>query len=572
MERNNEPGFVRELFSGRIASDLVVPYPEVPAEEAETIETVLDSLRKFSAESIDAARHDREHRIAPEVLDGLKELGFFGLSIPEEHGGVGFSVTSYCRVMEEVGRIDASLAILLGAHQSIGLKALVLFGNDEQKAEWLPRLASGEILAAFALTEPEAGSDAASLRTTCREIPEEGVFVLDGTKQWITNGGIAGFFTVFAKHTDKEGADHQRISAFIVTPDMAGFTVGKEEDKLGLKGSSTCQLRLEGVRVPAKNLIGVKGQGFRIAVEVLNNGRTGLGAGCLGGCKDMLVHASAFASQRKQFGRPIAEFELIKEKLARMAASTWALESAVFLTTARADSKKGDFSLEGAVTKVFGTETLWSVINDALQIAGGNGFMEEYPYGRGLRDSRINMIFEGTNEILRLFIALTGAKTAGIELRKMASDAKTPTRWPALAGKILADGFRPEEQLAGLPSELEEEARLYAEAVEMMRTAVHHLLKKYAKAIVDRQYQLERLADAAIDLYVSAACLSRAASSLAAKRPSSATDLVLARLFVRDALARVRRNLGSVETNDDELRDLAAKAVLDAGGDPSPLW
>ena len=216
---------------------MVSPFPEPSAEERETVSTFLGSFRDFARDKVDPARFDREKRIPPEVVRGLADLGVFGLTIPEEYGGYGFSSAAYCRVMEEVGRTDASLGILIGGHQSIGMKALLLFGTDEQKTRWLPALAAGEKIAAFALTEPEAGSDAASIRTTARYDSKAEEFVLDGSKHWISNGGIAGFFTLFAKDVALEATDeHRRITAFAVTTDLPGLEIGPEEKKLGLKG------------------------------------------------------------------------------------------------------------------------------------------------------------------------------------------------------------------------------------------------------------------------------------------------------------------------------------------------
>ncbi|HKD19432.1 MAG TPA: acyl-CoA dehydrogenase family protein, partial [Thermoanaerobaculia bacterium] len=383
---------VKSLFAGVIPEDTVMPFPEVDPSERGTVSAFLDSFRAFARDHVDSAAIERDHRIPPDVIRGLADLGAFGMTIPEAYGGYGFSSSAYCRVTEEIGRTDASLGILVGGHQSIGLKGLLLHGTEEQKRKWLPKLATGEMIAAFALTEPEAGSDAASIRTTAVYDAATDSFVLNGTKHWISNGGFAEFFTVFAKDVKLEAKDeHRRITAFVVTKDLGGVTPGKEERKLGLKGSSTVPIELENVRVPAFNVIGERGQGFKIAVEILNTGRTSLGAGCIGGSKIMLREAARHATQRKQFQTRIADFEMIRAKFARMVVSTYALESMVYLTAGLIDRGLEDYSLEGACCKIYGTETVWRNINDALQIAGGNGFMEEYPYEKALRDSRINM-------------------------------------------------------------------------------------------------------------------------------------------------------------------------------------
>ena len=243
---------VRALFGGAVTEELVFPYPEIAAEERETVSAFLESFRDFARDQIDAGAIDREHHVPDKVVKGLADLGAFGMTIPEAYGGYGFSASAYCRATEEIGRTDASVGILIGGHQSIGLKGLILFGTEEQKRKWLPRLATGEMIAAFALTEPEAGSDAASIRTTADYDAATDTFTLNGNKHWISNGGFAQFFTVFAKDTKLDAKDeHRRITAFAVTKDLGGVVPGKEEHKLGLKGSSTVPVEFQNVRVPA---------------------------------------------------------------------------------------------------------------------------------------------------------------------------------------------------------------------------------------------------------------------------------------------------------------------------------
>jgi acyl-CoA dehydrogenase family protein 9 len=519
-------------------------------------------LREFAREKVDPARIDREKRIAPEVVRGLADLGIFGLTIPEAHGGYGFSSAAYCRVMEEIGRTDASLGILIGGHQSIGLKALLLFGTEEQKARWLPALAAGEKIAAFALTEPEAGSDAASIRTTARYDPAREEFVLDGSKHWISNGGIADFFTVFAKDVALDAKDeHRRITAFAVTRDLPGLEVGPEEKKLGLKGSSTVPLLLKDLRVPASHVIGQRGAGFKIAVEVLNTGRTSLGAGCVGGCKAMMREAALHARERRQFATRIADFELIRAKFARMVVNTYALESLVYMTAGLVDRGLSDYALEGAACKVFGTETVWSVINDALQIAGGNGFMEEYPYERALRDSRVNMIFEGTNEILRVFVALTGLRDIGSDLEEVARALKTPLGNLGILSDYVGrkiKGYVAPEKLEFVVPELSVEADVVRRYTRSFAAAASTFLARYGKHVIERQYQQERLANVAVDLYAALAVLSRASSSVRRLGPEKAAEEArLARAFVQDAKYRVVGQLKEMEKNRD--RDRAAE-------------
>ena len=562
---------VKTLFFGQVPEDVVFPFPEIGAEEREVVSAFLGSFRDFARDHVDPARFDRELSIPKDVIRGLADLGAFGMIIPEAYGGYGFSASAYCRVTEEIGRTDASLGILIGGHQSIGLKGLILFGTEEQKQKWLPRLASGEMIAAFALTEPEAGSDAASIRATAVYDNATDAFVVNGTKHWISNGGLADFFTVFAKDVNLDARDeHRRITAFVVTRDLGGVTAGPEEKKLGLKGSSTVSIELKDVRVPAANVLGERGQGFKIAVEILNTGRTSLGAGCVGGSKKMLALAAAQATQRRQFDSRIADFEMIRAKFARMVVNTYALESMVYLTAGLIDRGLADYSLEGACCKVFGTETVWQSINDALQIAGGNGFMEEYPYGRALRDSRVNMIFEGTNEILRVLIALSGMKDVGEGLQEVGKALKAPLSSLGILSDYAARRVRrtlPAARLSSIHSELATEGELVANYARVTGGAVETLLRKYGKGVIVKEYHHERLANIAIDLYASVAVLSRATASLG--RPDARKgeeEARLAKLFVQGARRRIVGHLKDMDRNvDPDLTAVSETAYRDLG-------
>jgi acyl-CoA dehydrogenase family member 9 len=562
---------MRALMAGQVPEDVVFPFPEVPPEEREMVSAFVESLRGFARDRIDPARIEREHRIDDGVMRGLADLGVFGMTIPEAYGGYGFSASAYCRVMEEVGTIDASLAILVGGHQSIGLKALLLYGTEEQKKRFLPRLASGELIAAFALTEPEAGSDAASIKTTADYDEKADTFVLNGNKHWISNGGFAGFFTVFAKDVRLEAKDeHRRITAFAVTKDLGGVVPGKEERKLGLKGSSTVPIELQNVRVPAANVLGERGQGFKIAVEVLNTGRTSLAAGCLGGSKVMIRLAAEHATQRRQFSTRIADFEMIRGKFARMMASTYALESIVYLTSGLVDRGLPDYALEGACCKVFGTEAVWQTINDALQIAGGNGFMEEYPYERALRDSRINMIFEGTNEILRVLVALSGMRDAGEDLKEVGKALKAPLSSLGILSDYAARKFRSvaPAKLTKTAPELAGEAAIVARYVGAASNILERVLRKHGKKIIEKEYQQERLANIVMDLYACLAVLSRATSALEKRgREKAQEEVRLARAFVHSAKYRIVGQLKEMDRNvndSGESRDALHTSLSDA--------
>ena len=569
--------FVKSLYSGIVDEEALFPYPEIREDERETVSTFLDSFRQFAADRVDPAKIERDHAVGADVIRGISELGVMGMAIPEEYGGFGFSASAYCRTMEEITIADASLAIVVGAHQSIGCKGLVLFGTEEQKRRWLPKLAAGELIGAFALTEPEAGSDAAAQKTTAAYDPETDTFVVNGTKQWISNGGFASFFTVFARDEALPATEpHRKITAFVVTSDLPGLARGKEENKLGLRGSSTCQIHFENMRVPAANVLGERGQGFKVAVEVLNTGRTSLGAGCVGGSKAMLRAAALHATQRRQFGTPIARFEMIRAKFARMIVETYALESMVYLTTGLIDRGAEDYALEGACCKVFGTEVVWKNINDALQIAGGNGFMEEYPYEKALRDSRINMIFEGTNEILRMLIALSGARDVGEYMKDVGKALKAPLSslgiLSGFAGKRLRRAVAP-GRLAGVAAELAPEGENLVRYTAAMANAVETLLRKYGKGIIEKEYQQERLANATIDLYAGYAVLSRATAAIARKGAEKAADEVrLAKTFIRQARHRIVGNFKEMDRSPDADLTAISETAYAAGGYAFSWW
>ena len=568
---------VKSLFAGEIPEDTVFPYPEIDDAERETVAAFLDSFRSFARDRVDSALIEREHGIRPEVIRGLAELGAFGMTIPEAFGGYGFSASAYCRVTEEIGRTDASLGILIGGHQSIGLKGLLLYGTEEQKRRWLPRLAAGQMLAAFALTEPEAGSDAASIRTTAVFDEAKNEFVLNGTKHWISNGGFAEFFTVFAKDVKLPAVDeHRKITAFVVTKDLGGVTAGKEERKLGLKGSSTVPIELENVRVPAFNVLGERGHGFKIAVEILNTGRTSLGAGCIGGSKIMLREAARHATQRKQFQTKIADFEMIRAKFARMVVSTYALEAMVYLTAGLIDRGLEDYSLEGACCKIFGTEAVWRNINDALQIAGGNGFMEEYPYEKALRDSRINMIFEGTNEILRVLVALSGMRDVGEDLQEVGKALKAPLSSLGILSEYAARKFKgavAPSRLTRIAPELAPQGEIVARYARAAHGAVETLLRKYGKGVIAKEYHQERLANVAIDLYGSLAVLSRATSAIGKRGAEKAADEVrVAKAFVEGAKYRIVGHLKEMDKNRDAEQTAISETAYSSLGYAFSLW
>jgi acyl-CoA dehydrogenase family protein 9 len=565
----------RPFFTGHLDPDALFPFPEMSADEAETLEILRDSLRRFARERVDSREIDEAARLPREVLDGLAELGVFGIIVPEEYDGFGASSTFYAKAFETLATIDGAIVVTVGAHESIGLKGILQFGTEEQRRRFLPPLARGEQLAAFALTEPTSGSDAASIRSRATWNEERGAWILDGTKIWITNGGFAEVFTVFAQTAvQRDGKTVDRITAFIVPRSLEGVSSGPEEHKLGIRGSSTTEVHFESVALPPDLVLGEVGGGFKVAMEVLNSGRLGLAAGCVGGMKLLLAEATRNALEREQFGRPIAEFELIQKKLAGMALEVYGAESIVYLTTGIVDRGGQDYSLESAICKVKASEAVWRVVNEALQIAGGMGYMKEYPYERYLRDARINLIFEGTNEILRLYTALSGLEAPGEHLKAVARALKDPIKQMGLLTDYARDRARRAIHRSELPElhpDVAEIARALPDWVAEFAGAVEWALRRHGREIVERQMLLERLADAVGDLFLMAAVISRADQARRAESgPAGEAHVIRARLIVNEAWRRVRRSLARVrEYPDNDVRVVAAE-VLASGGSSLP--
>jgi very long chain acyl-CoA dehydrogenase len=352
-------------------------------------------------------------------LQGLRELGAFGLQVPPEYDGVGLTNTQYARLTEIVGANDLGVGIFIGAHQSIGFKGIILVGTDAQKKKYLPRLASGEDFAAFALTEPASGSDASSIKTRAELSADGKTWKLNGSKIWISNGGIAEVFTVFAKTpvTDKEtGTTTDKVTAFIVERKFGGLTHGAPEKKMGIKCSNTAEVYFEDVPVPAENVLGGVGQGFKVAMQILNNGRFGMAAALSGTMRAGITKAVEHATQRTQFGSKIDTYGTIQEKIARMTMAHYATESMAYMVSGIMDGGASDYQLEAAISKVFASDAAWFVTDEVIQILGGMGYMKDCGIEKVMRDIRIFRIFEGTNDILRLFVALTGIQVNKLKI------------------------------------------------------------------------------------------------------------------------------------------------------------
>ena len=568
---DKNPSFTKALFSGEIREDLVFPFPVPSDADREAAAAILDSFRGWAKETVDPRKHDHDGKFTDATRAGMAELGLMGLNIPEEYGGFGASAMVFNRIFGEVGATDASLAVYFGAHQSIGCKGITLFGTEAQKQKYLPKCASGELIAAFCLTEPGSGSDAQAMLSTAIPSADGAHYVLNGTKIWISNAGYAGLLTVFAKvPMEVDGKKKQRVTAFIVGAHAPGVSMGQLEQKMGIKASDTRSFIFEDVRVPVEDRLGDVGAGFKIALEILNSGRLGLAAASSRGTREMMRYALEYAKQREQFGRPIGSFEMIQRKFAAAAADCYAADAAWMVTSAMVDRGGVDFSLETACCKIFASELANRTAHDTMQIAGGIGYSKEYPYEQFVRDARINMIFEGTNEILRALIALSALQEPGERLKKIGKAFKDPLRSLGaisgyIAGRAKKQMVKPE--FSKVHAALKDEADMVAEVVQDLAIGVESVLMSEGKAIIEKQFHQERLSNAAIDIYMAVCALSRATAALeeaGGDEAKAAPDLDCARLFVASASRRARRAVRGLTRNQDERQKAVAQRAMES--------
>jgi acyl-CoA dehydrogenase family protein 9 len=558
-----EMGYVKSLFFGRLKPQDVLPYPQQSPEEIARTDELIGKLDVFLKDRVDPDKIDAEEKIDPEIIQGLAAMGVLGMTVPTEYGGGGFAHTSYCRVLEHVAKHDTSTAVLIGAHQSIGLKALMLSGTEEQKRQFLPDLAAGRKLAAFCLSEPEVGSDAANVQTTAVLSEDQSHWILNGTKRYATNAALAGFMTVMAK---TRVGDKDKVTAFIVTPDLPGFEiVSPNRSKMGIRGSWQATLRFTDMRVPADRVLGQVGKGLRVALSVLDFGRCTLSAGCVGGAKKALAMAVEHARTRRQFDRTIGEFHLVKQKLASMAETTFAMDALTYLCAGLVDKHAEDMVLETAICKLFCSEGAWKVIDDALQIWGGEGYMREHGLERMLRDARINRIVEGTTEVMTAFVALLGMKGVGEDLEQVMHLTKHPIgnfgrlaqftkgQWSDV---IVGHGFE------GLGRELSAEGQLISRTTRLLARDIIRLLATYREKILDYQLIQQRVAWSVIELYAMTAVVVKLQSMIDAGR-ADAKSMTIGKGYCRHAAERINQHLGSLFRNTDADTIRVADAVLE---------
>jgi acyl-CoA dehydrogenase family member 9 len=562
-------GFAKGLFQGRFVADWVMPYPRMPAAQQTELDKTLSELRQFLDEDLDPAEIDRQADIPRKVIDGLGRVGVLGATAPVEYGGMGLTQMANCKVLEEIGRRCASTSVFVNAHHSIGIRALLLFGTHEQNQKWLPKLVTGEQLGAFALTEKEAGSDAANVQMTATPSEDGSHFILNGEKRYITNAAIAQVLTVMAR-TPIPGSDKTAVTAFLVTPDMPGFEILEARmPKMGIRGTATGRFAMRNVKVPKENILGPPGKGLKVALTVLDFGRTTFGACCTGAAKTCLRLAVEHANRRKQFNKTLGEFDLVKKKIARMAADAYAMEAMTTITASLIDRGLEDYMIETAMLKVFTTERLWEVINDAFQIHGGSAYFVDLPLERMLRDARINQIGEGSNEVLTSFIALVGMRGPGMEFKEIYDTMLKPSRdrvskaWTAGMNRLGAAMRVPDVPVRS--EQLRAQARQLGRLVWRFSFAVNRALIAYREPILDMQLIQERIAGAAMDLFASTCVLSRQDEEIQLARRngnSAPPDHSAADLFLRQSFRRIRRFLGGLTDNDDKSLLAAANSVL----------
>lgn len=527
-------GFAKNLFWGRYRNDLVSPYPVVSDAERRRCDALVAELEAYMKNEHPSIEIDRDQEIPDWVIRRLFDMGVMGMTVPEEYGGLGLGISSYNRVLETIGAYCGSTSVMVSAHQSIGCKAIMLFGNEEQKKTYLPGVAR-KYLSAFCLSEPQVGSDAAGQETRCVLSEDGSHYILNGEKKWSTSGALSGMYTVMAKQMvadPKTGKAKEKVTALICTPDMEGIEIFEaNRSKTGIRGTWQARIRFTNVKVPRENLLHKEGRGLHVALTCLNFGRCTLSAGITGAAKRAADQATKWVQTRHQFDRPLAEFELVQQRIARMYAQTYAMDALLYMMTGMLDRGDEDIMVETAMTKVFCSQLGWETIDDAMEVMGGEGYMTENELERIWRDNRIHRIVEGSNEVMQPFIFGYGGK----QLAEQMMSIQQGLTWDGdesfgrNLGRILGNAVRPRVLGKAIPLALElfggykpraprvqaSNRELFAHAARLERLVRDHAhyfklaSKWYKEEIVTRQAVQARLGDAAMYLFAMGASLSR---------------------------------------------------------------
>jgi alkylation response protein AidB-like acyl-CoA dehydrogenase len=580
------PSFTAELFRGNFRWDLMHPYPcQSPEDKAEGDE-MLKKLEEVFDSDIDPIAIDKEGVYPQSGLDALAKIGTFGLKIPKEYGGLGLSVVNYGRILHYMGSYCQSTVTWISAHQSIGVpQPLKLRGTDEQKKKFLPRMAKGAV-SAFALTEPGVGSDPAKMTTTAEPTPDGKHFILNGEKLWTTNGPDAEIFVVMAMTPPKivKGKEKKQITAFIVENDMPGFEVAHRCQFMGLHGLSNGLLTFKDVKVPAENVIGDLGEGLKIALMTLNTGRLGIPAAAAGAAKRILKDCEKWVNERVQWGAPIGKHQSISKKIANQAATTFAMDSVVWLVCNYADEKTADIRLEAAIAKYFCTEAFWTTMDEYLQVRGGRGYESELSlYNRGeepmpverfIRDLRVARIFEGSTEIMQLIIAREAMDThfkliMPIMMPHLSKTKESKFSLMMKALKFYAVWYpktwlpsRAKLNVKHLSAVNQDHLAYVNRTCKRLARSIFHTMGIYQQKLEKEQLILGDFVDIGVDLFVMAACQARAESLLAAN-PDDQSPQDLADLFCKNARRRIEGHFKALGDNDRSTLNHVADQLMD---------
>jgi hypothetical protein len=568
------PSFVKELFEGNLNLGLIHPYPEPNPDDVARAKPFLDALEKFLLEHVDGDLIDRDEKVPPEVIDGLRKLGAFGIKIPTEFGGRGLSQLMYTRAIARVSSVCGNVTALLSASQSIGVPVpLKLFGTPEQQRKYFPLLAKGAI-SAFALTENTAGSDPAGLSTQAKLSEDGKHWILNGEKLWCTNGTVADVMVVMARTGPKA------ITAFIVETNWPGVEVVRRLHFMGLKALENGLLRFHDVKVPVENVLWGEGKGLKLALITLNTGRLTLPASCVTGAKRMVEISRRWAADRVQWGQPIGKHDAIAQKIGRMAAETFAMESVSDLCSLLADRPRTDIRLEAAMAKMWNSETGWRIVDDALQIKGGRGYEtadslrargeRPDPVERALRDWRINLIFEGSSEIMRLFIAREAVDThLRVAGKLIDPKASAGAKAGALVRAALYYAWWYPKQYLGWSrwpryrqfGRLAGHLRFVNRTSRRLARNLFHAMIRFGPRLEKKQSVLFRMVEIGAELYAISATVSRA-SRLIRKDPANRGPVDLADLFCRQATWRVMVKFEEIFGPDDDQAYRLAQEVV----------
>jgi alkylation response protein AidB-like acyl-CoA dehydrogenase len=577
----SKPSFVRELFLGRLRLDLIHPPPAADPEEEARGAEFLAALREFALTEVDADLIDREGRVPDAVVDGLRRLGAFGIKIPREYGGLGLSQRTYNRAIGLIGTRCSALGVLLSAHQSIGVpQPLKMFGTEEQKQKYLPRFARGEI-SAFALTEPDVGSDPARMEATADPTEDGSAYILNGEKIWCTNGPIADVMVVMARTPARDGSGRRGITAFIVENSWPGVETLHRCTFMGLNGIENGTIRFTNVRVPRENVLWGEGRGLKLALITLNTGRLTIPATCTAAGKWCLQVVRRWSNERQQWGAPVGRHEAVARKIADIAATTFAMEAISELTAALADAGTSDIRLEAAIAKMYNSEAAWRVADHTMQIRGGRGYETAaslaargeppIPVEQVMRDLRINMIFEGSSEIMRLFIAReavdphlrrAGAlfergSSAGAKARSLVGLGAHMTTW--YSSNVVGWSRWPRRTEFG---PLAKHIRFVDRGSRKLARTLAYAMGRLGAKLEKRQGVLFRVVDIGAELFAMAATCSRAQLMYERDRSDDA-PLRLADAFCRGARRRVAALFDEVFDNDDAHQYRVAMKILD---------